>query len=266
MLEVRELTAGYGGVIGVAALSLSVGAGEMIAVLGANGAGKTTSLSAIFGLIKPRQGSVFLEGTDVTGSSPRRMGQLGCALVPEGRGLFPSMTIDEHLRLGAFLRPKRDMTGALEEVFHYFPRLAERRGQLAGTLSGGEQQMLALGRGLMADSRLLMVDEMSLGLAPNIISQLYSNLIDVVRRRGSALLVVEQHAKMALRYADRVYVLGAGRLQLHGRAGDLRDGDLHRAYLGLAPEDGEGGPGHEGAAATNQHGIVGVSPDGTSGL
>ena len=248
MLEVRDLTAGYGDIIGVAGLSLRVAPGEVVAILGANGAGKTTSLSAIFGLVKPRQGSVTLDGALATGWSPRRMGCAGCALVPEGRGLFPSMTVEEHLRLGAFLAPRGAWTSTVEEIFDYFPRLAERRRQLAGTLSGGEQQMLTLGRALMSRPRLLMVDELSLGLAPIVISQLYTELTRLVRERGSALLVVEQHAPMALRHADRIYVLEAGALRLEGTAEELRSGDeLHRAYLGLnrnadQDADGESGP------------------------
>jgi branched-chain amino acid transport system ATP-binding protein len=239
LLEVRDLTAGYGDIIGVAGLSLRVGAGEVVAILGANGAGKTTSLSAIFGLVRPRHGDVCFDGTVTTGFSPRRMGRLGCSLVPEGRGLFPSMTVEEHLRLGAFLQSGADWASTVDEIFHYFPRLLERRKQVAGTLSGGEQQMLALGRALMAQPRLLMVDELSLGLAPIVIGQLYAELTRVVRERGSALLVVEQHAAMALRYADRVYVLEAGTLRLEGTADELRAGDaLQKAYLGIGVGDG----------------------------
>jgi branched-chain amino acid transport system ATP-binding protein len=234
LLEVSDLTAGYGDIIGVSGLSLRVDPGEVVALLGANGAGKTTSLSAIFGVVKPRQGRITVDGTVTTGWSPRRMGRAGCALVPEGRGLFPSMTVEEHLRLGAFLAPRSVWSSVVEEIFHYFPRLGERRRQVAGTLSGGEQQMLALGRALMSRPRLLMVDELSLGLAPIVIGQLYGELTRLVRERGSSLLVVEQHAPMALRHADRVYVLEAGALRLEGTAAELRSGEaLHRAYLGL---------------------------------
>jgi branched-chain amino acid transport system ATP-binding protein len=248
LLEVSDLTAGYGDIIGVSGLSLRVDAGEVVALLGANGAGKTTSLSAIFGLVKPRQGRITVRGTVTTGWSPRRMGRAGCALVPEGRGLFPSMTVEEHLRLGAFLAPRGTWSSALEEIFHYFPRLGERRQQVAGTLSGGEQQMLTLGRALMSRPQLLMVDELSLGLAPIVIGQLYGELTRLVRERGSSLLVVEQHAPMALRHADRIYVLEAGALRLEGTAEELRSGEaLHRAYLGLGDGAGpaaEAGRGH----------------------
>lgn len=234
MLEVEALTAGYGAALAIRDVSLRIGVGEIVALLGANGAGKSTTLKAVYGLIRPRQGRILFDGADVTGCGPRRMGRAGCALVPEGRGLFPTLSVEEHLRVGATNGVRVEYSEARELVFEYFPKLAERRRQVAGTLSGGEQQMLALGRALMARPRLLLVDELSIGLAPIVIEDLYGRLTDAVRNHGSSLLVVEQHVATALGVADRAYVLETGRVVLDGAAGELAgDAMVRHSYLGM---------------------------------
>ena len=239
MLEVSSLTAGYGDVLAVRNVSLALGAGEVVALLGPNGAGKTTTLAALFGLVRVRAGRVVYDGQDVTGFGPRRLARIGCVLVPEGRGLFPSMTVDDHLRLAAFLIGRGALASRREFVFSVFPRLAERRAQPAGTMSGGEQQMLAVARGLMYKPRLLVIDEASLGLAPIVVGELYEALVQAIGEDGSSLLVVEQHAPVALQHADRLYVLESGRVALSGSAAELRDGErIRQAYFGEGSGEG----------------------------
>ncbi|MEW6477596.1 MAG: ABC transporter ATP-binding protein [Actinomycetota bacterium] len=234
VLEVQALTAGYGAALAIRDVSLRVQPGEIVAILGANGAGKSTTLKAVYGVIRPRHGRVTVDGADMTGAGPRRMTVSGCALVPEGRGLFPALSVEEHLLVGEGNGRQADHASGRELVFEYFPKLAERRRQPAGTLSGGEQQMLALGRALVARPRLLLVDELSTGLAPIVIDELYGRLIEAVRDHGTSLLVVEQHVTTALNVAGRAYVLETGRVVLDGTAAELASDDLVRSsYLGM---------------------------------
>ncbi len=229
LLAVDGLTAGYHGVPVVRDITLEVGRGEVVALLGANGAGKTTTLSAVTGLIRPMAGTVRLAGTDVTGRAPHRMARCGLALVPEDRGLFPDLTTRENLRLARDRRKDAD-----DEVLDLLPELRKCLPRRAGLLSGGEQQMLAVGRALVRRPRLLVVDEMSLGLAPVVVQRLLPVLRRVADGFGAGVLVVEQHVPLALEVARRAYVLAHGRLVLGGDTADLRDRrDLLMAcYLG----------------------------------
>jgi len=234
LLAVREITVRYVGSVALDRCSMAVGAGEIVCLLGANGAGKTTTLQAVAGLVRPDEGVVELEGVAVTGRRTEDIVALGVALVPEGRQLFPSMTVEENLDLGAFLlRPRARRAGARARVFELFPRLGERRRQQAGTLSGGEQQMVAIGRALMSEPRFLMLDEPSLGLAPLVVEQVFAT-IGRIRQQGVTILVVEQNAEQALALADRGYILETGRVVLQGAAADLARSDLvRRAFLGV---------------------------------
>jgi branched-chain amino acid transport system ATP-binding protein len=234
LLRVEALRAGYGRVPVLHDVSLEVGAHEMVTLLGANGAGKTTLLRAIAGLITPAAGRVFLGDADVTGLAPERLVRAGLALVPEGRMLFGPMTVDENLLLGAHVRPPRDpgIAEDLTRVRSLFPVLAERAGQAAETLSGGEQQMLAVGRALMSRPKVLLLDEPSLGLAPRVIAAIFG-VLDELRREGLSILLVEQDAAVALRHADRGYVMRTGRVVRAGTAGELlADDGVREIYLG----------------------------------
>ena len=232
-LEVQALETGYGKAQVLFGVDLEVEAGELVAILGANGAGKTTLLSALSGLLRPWKGSVLLGGKDLRGLSPARRARLGLGHVPEGRQLFPLMTVEENLRLGAaFLAPGREKEG-YERVYALFPRLAERRRQLAGTLSGGEQQMLAIGRALMGFPRILLVDEPSLGLSPRLAEEVLLALKEVARG-GVGVLLVEQNVALSLEVAERGYVLEHGRVVLEGPAQALaQDPRVREAYLSL---------------------------------
>ena len=234
MLELRDVVCGYGRVTALKGLSLSVGEGELVALIGANGAGKTTTLKAITGLLPLRRGTMALDGERLDGLSPARVVGRGIAHVPEGRQLFPTMTVRENLELGAASRESRTRRAeTLDWVLRLFPRLAERTGQLAGTLSGGEQQMCAIGRGLMARPRLLMLDEPSLGLAPVIVKQIFENLAQI-NREGTTILLVEQNVGRALGLAHRAYVLESGRIALSGTSAQLlASPHVKQAYLGL---------------------------------
>jgi branched-chain amino acid transport system ATP-binding protein len=226
VLRLDGVEAGYGDVIAVRAVSLEVRAGEIVALIGSNGAGKTTTLRAISGLLPLRRGRVELDGRALHGLGPAAVVQAGVAHVPEGRQLFPTMTVGENLELGARTRE------TLARVFELFPRLAERRTQLAGTLSGGEQQMVAIGRALMARPRLLMLDEPSLGLAPVVVGAIFANLA-AINRDGLTILLVEQNVLRALRCSHRAYVLENGTITLSGpSAALLADERVKRAYLG----------------------------------
>ena len=233
MLRLEGVEAGYGDVTAVRAVSLEVRAGEIVALIGANGSGKTTTLRAVSGLLPLRQGRVELDGRRIDGLGPAAVVAAGVAHVPEGRQLFPTMTVLENLELGARTaegRARRPET--LSRVFALFPRLAERQRQLAGTLSGGEQQMVAIGRALMARPRLLMLDEPSLGLAPVIVGTIFANL-GAINRDGLTILLVEQNVLRALRLSHRAYVLETGRVVLSGAgAALLEDDQLKAAYLG----------------------------------
>ena len=231
------LSARYGAVAALRAVSLEVRAGELVALIGANGAGKSTLLRAIAGLVAPTAGRVALDGRDVTGQAPEAMIRAGVALVPERRRVFAPLTVLDNLELGGYALPRgRDFRSRLEagveEAYRLFPVLRRRRDQLAGTLSGGEQQMLAIGRALMTRPRLLLCDEPSLGLAPLVVAEIM-RLLSTLREAGTTILLVEQNARMALRSADRAYVLEVGSVVLSGAATDLLEDDqLKAAYLG----------------------------------
>lgn len=233
LLDVRDLDAGYGAVGVLEQVSLSVGAGEIVCLIGANGAGKSTVLKCVSGLLPPRAGVITFAGQDITRAPAHRIVELGLAHVPEGRRIFPRLTVLENLRLGAFLR--RDAAAVAQDVersFGLFPILAERRGQTGGTLSGGEQQMLAIARALMSRPRLLLMDEPSMGVAPLITARIFE-AITALNREGLAILLVEQNARMALGMANRGYVLETGRVTVKGLASHLAtDERVKKAYLG----------------------------------
>jgi branched-chain amino acid transport system ATP-binding protein len=233
MLELSGVDSGYGEAQVLWGIALRVDAGEIVALVGANGAGKSTLLGTIAGLIAPWRGSVVFKAADVAGRKPEQIVAAGISLVPQGRRLFGGLTVHENLLMGAFHRHDRDVAADIEKVFAYFPQLRERASQLAGTLSGGEQQMCAIGRGLMARPTLLMVDELSLGLAPIIVEQLLA-VLSGLRRDGLTILLVEQDVQIALETADRGYVIENGRVGLAGAARDiLADPHVKTAYLGL---------------------------------
>jgi branched-chain amino acid transport system ATP-binding protein len=232
VLELRDLICRYDKVTAVKGLSLKVERGQLVALIGANGAGKTTTLRAISGLLSPVAGNVFFDGTDITHASARQILSLGIAHCPEGRHVFPQMTIAENLEMGCFLRTDRDgIAQDLERMFEQFPRLAERRQQEAGTLSGGEQQMLAIARALMSRPKLIMFDEPSLGLAPNIVERTFE-IINGIRNAGTTVLMVEQNAVAALEMCDHAYLLESGSLSLSGTGRELADNPhVRNAYL-----------------------------------
>lgn len=232
MLDVRGLHVYYDAIHVLKGISFSVAEGEMVTLLGANGAGKTTTLKTVSGLLRPRNGSIEFEGRRLEGLAPHEIVKLGVAHVPEGRKIFPRLTVLENLRTGAYARRASSIGQELDFVFTLFPRLNERRRQMAGTLSGGEQQMLAIGRGLMAKPKLLLLDEPSMGLAPLLVDQIFET-IHAINRDGVTILLVEQNAAMALAVSQRGYVLETGTVILEGKASDLASTDLVRqAYLG----------------------------------
>ncbi len=234
MLELRGVTAGYGQFTALWDVSLRVEAGEAVAVVGPNGAGKTTLLRVVSGLIPPRSGDLVFEGRSLAGRRAHEVVAHGIAHVPEGRRLFPQLTVADNLRMGAFLPPaRRAFQETLERVFQLFPVLAERRRQRAGSLSGGEQQMLAIGRALMSRPRLILLDEPSMGLAPVMVLRLF-DLIRRVREEGYTILVVEQNVRQVLKLVDRAYLLEVGRIRMEGRAEALAEQDfVRKAYVGL---------------------------------
>jgi branched-chain amino acid transport system ATP-binding protein len=233
MLEVTGLVAGYGLTRVLDGVSLTVGEGEIVAVLGSNGAGKTTLNMAISGLVRPRAGRVAFVGADITGRSPAEIMAAGLIQVPEGRKIFPNLNVRENLELGSYRRAKANRARNLDRVFATFPRLRERVGQAAGTLSGGEQQMLAIGRGMMAEPRLLILDEPSLGLSPLLVEEMFA-LIRRLHADGLSIMLVEQNVAQSLEIAHRAYVLENGSFALSGPAAQVRqDPELKRAYLGL---------------------------------
>ncbi|MCB1270001.1 MAG: ABC transporter ATP-binding protein [Microthrixaceae bacterium] len=233
LLEVSGLRCGYGIVEVLFGLDLSVAEGELVVVLGANGAGKTTTLRAISGMI-PASGSVRLDGTEVLGRRPDQLLSAGVAHVPQGRGTISALSVEDNLRVGGYQRSSAEVTEDLEMWFEVFPRLSERRTQLAGSMSGGEQQMLAIARAFMSRPRLLLLDEPSLGLAPLVTREVFDRLRDVTQQMGSAVLLVEQNANLALDFAARAYVLEAGSIVVSGSASELQgDEAIQKAYLGL---------------------------------
>ena len=232
LLKVDELHVYYGSIHAIKGVSFEVNEGEIVTLIGANGAGKSTTLNTVAGLLKPRSGSIAFDGRDITGMSASKAVALGMALCPEGRRIFQQMTVRENLEMGSFTRPPQEIPASLENVFSRFPRLKEREKQIAGTLSGGEQQMLAMGRALMSKPKLLMLDEPSMGLAPILVEQIF-DIVKELNEAGSTILLVEQNAQMALSVADRAYVLGTGRITISGAAADvLADDRVRAAYLG----------------------------------
>jgi branched-chain amino acid transport system ATP-binding protein len=233
MLAVSDLHVFYGNIAAVRGLSLAVRPGEIVTLIGANGAGKSTTLRTISGLLRPRHGSVTFDGRDITRMAGHNIVAAGICHSPEGRRIFPRMTVGENLDLGAFLRKDaQEIKADRERVLELFPRLQERLVQKAGTLSGGEQQMLAVGRALMGSPKLLLLDEPSMGLAPVLVDLIFDT-IQTIRDQGTTVLVVEQNALAALRIADYAYLMESGQLKLEGRGADLaKDDDIVRAYLG----------------------------------
>ena len=233
LLRIHQVRAGYGRMEVLRGVSLQVRAGEMVALLGSNGAGKTTLNTVMCGLLPLREGRVLFDGQDLTGLHYRRVVEAGLILVPEGRKIFPNLDIRENLLLGAYARARDHRADNLERVFELFPRLRERSRQLAGTLSGGEQQMLAIGRGLMAEPRLLILDEPSLGLSPLLVEEMFT-LIARLREQGLAVLLVEQNVGQSLDMADRAYVLENGQIRFAGLPAELLASEtLRQAYLGM---------------------------------
>jgi branched-chain amino acid transport system ATP-binding protein len=233
VLEIRDMVCAYGGIIALKGISLQVKAGQMVALIGANGAGKSTTLRAISGLVAPSSGSLFFEGNNITGARPPRVLARGIAHCPEGRRVFPYMTVEENLNMGAYLRTDTsEVSIDRDRIYVEFPRLAERRLQAAGTLSGGEQQMLAIGRALMSRPRMIMFDEPSLGLAPNIVEQTFA-IIRRIQAAGTTVLLVEQNAFAALGMCDHAYLLESGRVVLSGPGTELIENKhVRKAYLG----------------------------------
>ena len=232
LLEVDGIHTYYGSIEALRGVSLEVAAGEVVTMIGSNGAGKSTTLRSISGLSPPRTGSIRFDGADITTMPPSRIVGLGISQVPEGRRCFPRMTVRENLELGAYLRPGDDLSEDYARVFELFPRLGEREAQKAGTMSGGEQQMLAIGRALMARPRLLLLDEPSMGIAPILVEQIYGTIAEI-SRTGTTILLVEQNANYALGVSQRGYVLETGEVALEGESASLRENpDVQKAYLG----------------------------------
>jgi len=233
MLKVDNLNVFYGAIHAIKGISLDVNEGEIITLIGSNGAGKSTTLHTISGLLKPKTGTIDFMGTEIAGKPAHQIVGMGLVQVPEGRHVFANMTVMENLELGAYLRRDKDgIAKDMEDVFKKFPRLQERKNQVCGTLSGGEQQMLAMGRALMSKPKLLLLDEPSMGLAPLLVREIF-NIIKEINSAGTTILLVEQNAKMALDIADKAYVLETGRITLAGTAKELRNSEaVQKAYLG----------------------------------
>jgi branched-chain amino acid transport system ATP-binding protein len=234
VLKLEGVSASYGSVPAISDVRIEIGEGEAVGLLGANGAGKSTTLRVVSGLVKLKAGSITFAGTDLASLPPHRIPELGIAHVPEGRQVFPEMTVQENLEIGAYVpKAKAERSRTLDLVYSIFPRLAERRRQLAGTMSGGEQQMLAVGRGLMLKPRLLMLDEPSLGLAP-VMTDLTFEKIGEIHKMGTAILLVEQNVSRALSLVQRAYVLESGNVIMHGSSAELADNkQVQAAYLGI---------------------------------
>lgn len=233
LLEIKDLEVNYGVINAIKGVSFDVNEGEIIALIGANGAGKTTILHTITGLIQAKKGSIVFDGKELTKTPPHKIVSMGMAHVPEGRRIFQQLSVLENLKLGAYTRKdKSEIASTLKMVYERFPRLEERKNQVAGTLSGGEQQMLAMGRALMSKPRIILMDEPSMGLSPLLVSEIF-DIIKVINESGTTVLLVEQNAKKALSIADRAYVLETGKITLSGDAKDLiNDESVKKAYLG----------------------------------
>lgn len=232
LLNVNDINVYYGAIHAIKGVSFHVDEGEIVTLIGANGAGKSTTLQTISGLLHSKTGSITFEGRNISGAAAHTLVAQGLAHVPEGRRIFLQMTVEENLEMGAYTQPNSGVAADLERVFEQFPRLKERRSQIAGTLSGGEQQMLAMGRALMSHPRLLMLDEPSMGLAPILVEQIFE-IIRSMHKSGTTILLVEQNAQMALSVADRAYVLETGKITLSGTGAELAQSDeVRKAYLG----------------------------------
>jgi len=233
MLKIDNLVVSYGPINALKGISLNVEQGEIVTLIGSNGAGKSTTLSAVTGLVRAQSGSIHFMGEDITHAAPHRIIARGISISPEGREVFPALTVHENLRLGAYTRAdKAGIQHSYDRVYELFPRLKERMGQTAGTLSGGEQQMLAIGRALMSEPKLLLLDEPSMGLAPNLVLMIF-DLIESINRQGTTILLIEQNANMALSIAHRAYVLETGSIAISGDARTLlQDDRVRSAYLG----------------------------------
>ena len=232
LLKVDDIHVYYGAIHAIKGVSFEVNEGEIVTLIGANGAGKSTTLNTVAGLLRPRSGSITFDGKNMANIPCNKTVSLGMALCPEGRRIFQQMTVRENLEMGGFTRPKAEIPVSMEEMFTRFPRLKEREKQIAGTLSGGEQQMLAIARAMMSKPRLLMLDEPSMGLAPILVEQIF-DIIKELHAAGVTILLVEQNAQMALSIADRAYVLETGNVSKTGPADDLlHDDDVRKAYLG----------------------------------
>ena len=232
MLKVEGLNVYYGSIHAIKGVSFEVNQGEIVTMIGANGAGKSTTMNTVAGLLKPKSGSITFEGHDITSTPASKVVSLGLALCPEGRRVFQQMSVRENLEMGGYTRPAGELAASLDQVFEQFPRLKERQRQIAGTLSGGEQQMLAMARALMSKPRLLMLDEPSMGLAPILVEQIF-DIIRALHKSGTTILLVEQNAQMALSVANRAYVLETGKISMSGDAQELLHNDaVRKAYLG----------------------------------
>ncbi len=232
MLKVENLNVYYGSINAIKGISFEVNQGEIVTMIGANGAGKSTTMNTVAGLLKPRSGSIVFEGKDITHMPASKVVSLGLALCPEGRRVFQQMSVRENLEMGGYTRQASEIAPSLEHVFELFPRLKERQRQVAGTLSGGEQQMLAMGRAMMSKPKLLMLDEPSMGLAPLLVEQIFDIILSL-NKAGTTILLVEQNAQMALSIADRAYVLETGNIFKEGSADMLMHDDaVRKAYLG----------------------------------
>lgn len=237
ILEIKDLVVSYNGIEAVKGITFDVPKGKIVTLIGANGAGKSTVLKTIAGIVKPKNASIVFEGTEISGKTPDFIVSKGVTLVPEGRRVFPNLTVLENLKIGAYLRKdKKEIQKDIEHVYELFPRLKERSWQLAGTLSGGEQQMLAVGRALMSSPKLIMMDEPSLGLAPLVVQDIFS-IIRQINSEGITVLLIEQNANMALKIADKAYVMETGRITMEGTGAELlEDETIKEAYLGKTKE------------------------------
>lgn len=233
LLKLEDVVVDYGSIHALKKINMEVDGGEVITLIGANGAGKSTTMKAIMGLVPCKSGKITFDGTDITNWETKKVVQSGIILSPEGRQVFPRYSVKDNLLLGAYLRPKQEIPDSLEMVYNLLPKLKEREGQAAGSLSGGEQQMLAIGRAMMAKPRMLLLDEPSLGLAPLIINEIFG-MIDEIRALGTTILLVEQNARIALKHSDRAYVLETGTIVLSNKAeAMLQSDEVQKAYFGV---------------------------------